>query len=159
MPHRGAGEGVYNSTTAEGELGDTVRGIAFPALVLLIAMVTATACGGGSAPAPGEEKKAGGTPPAKGEVMVIEVKEGGVPTRFVPNFIEIKKGTTVKFIFSSLDNVTHTFTARTVGIDLEASPGVVKESEPVTFKQVATILFNCQFHTSLGGLGTIKVTD
>jgi plastocyanin len=136
-----------------------MRGIAFPALILVIAIVTATACGGGGAPTPGEEQKAGGTPAAKGEVMVIEVKEGGVPTRFVPNFIEIRKGTTVKFRFSSLDSSTHTFTARSLGIDLEASPGVVKESEPVTFNQVATILFNCQFHTASGGLGTIKVTD
>jgi plastocyanin len=151
--------GCKNPPLSKASGETTMRGIAFPALVLLIAIVTATACGGGGPPAPGEEKKAVGTPPAKGEVMVIEVKEGGVPTRFVPNFIEIKKGTTVKFIFSSLDNVTHTFTARQLGIDLEAPPGVVKESEPVTLKQVATILFNCQFHTSLGGLGTIKVTD
>lgn len=91
--------------------------------------------------------------------MVIEIREGGVPTRFEPNLVEIKKGSTVKFRFSSLDNSTHTFTASTLGIDLEASPGVVKESEPVTFNQVATILFNCQFHTASGGLGTIKVTD
>lgn len=136
-----------------------MRGIAFPALILVIAMVTATACGGGGAPAPGEEKKAGGTPAASGEIRVIEIREGGVPPRFEPNQVEIKKGSTVKFRFSSLDDSTHTFTVRTVGIDLEASPGVVKESEPVTFNQVATILFNCQFHTASGGLGTIKVTD
>lgn len=91
--------------------------------------------------------------------MVIEIREGGVPPRFEPNLVEIKKGSTVKFRFSSLDNSAHTFTVRTLGIDLEASPGVVKESEPVTFNQVATILFNCQFHTPSGGLGTIKVTD
>ena len=136
-----------------------MRGIAFPALILVIVVVIATACGGGGAPAPGEEKKAGGTPTAKGEIVVIEIREGRVPPRFEPNLVEIKKGSTVKFRFSSLDNSTHTFTAITLGIDLEAPPGVVKESEPVTFNQVATILFNCQFHTASGGLGTLKVTD
>jgi plastocyanin len=137
----------------------TVMGMAFPALMLVIAMVTTVACGEGGASAPGEEEKAGGTSSASGETVVVEISEGGVPPRFEPNLVEIKKGSTVKFRFKSRDDSTHTFTVRTVGVDLEASPGEIKESEPVTFNQATTILFSCQLHASAGALGTIKVTD
>ena len=134
-------------------------GMAFLALILVIATVTGVACGEGGATAPGEGEKAGGTSSASGGTVVVEISEGGVPARFEPNLVEIKKGETVKFRFRSRDDSTHTFTVRTVGIDLEVSPGVIKESEPVTFNQSTTILFNCQFHTPGGALGTIKVTD
>jgi plastocyanin len=128
-------------------------------IISVITMVTVSACGGGGAAPPREEKKAEETPAVKGEVRVVEVREGGVLPHFEPNLVEVKKGTTAMFRFSGLDDVTHTFTVRQLGIDLEVSAGETKESAPVTFNQVTTILFNCKFHTSVGGLGTIKVTD
>ncbi len=77
----------------------------------------------------------------------------------VPSYIEVKKGTTVVFSFSGLDDQAHTFTAATLDIDLEVSAGATKESKPVTFNQNATIFFFCRFHKGVGAAGSIKITN
>lgn len=105
------------------------------------------------------EKKAGETLGGKGELLIVAIKEGGVPARMVPNYMELKKGARVVFRFSGLDDQTHTFTATSLDLDLEVSAGATKESKPVTFNQNTTVFFFCRFHKGVGAVGSIKITN
>jgi plastocyanin len=126
-------------------------------VTLLIGMVT-IACDGGAAAFP-EQENAGDTPNAASETLILEIKEGGVPTRIEPEALEVKKGSTLIFRFSGLDNQAHTFTANSLGIDLEVSGGETKETPPVTIAETDTIFFYCRFHRGIGGAGSITVTE
>src|ERR671915_2585710 len=99
--------------------------------VMLTLVIAAIACGG-SAAAPPEQEVAGQASNAATGPIVIEIKEGGVPTRIEPEVIEVKKGSTLVFRFGGLDNEAHTFTVNSLDIDLQVSGGEIKESPPVT---------------------------
>ena len=126
--------------------------------VMLVGVIAAACAGGGAGPAPLEDK-ARASPASKGELLIVAVKEGGVPARMVPSYMEVKKGTTVVFRFSSLDDQAHTFTAITLDVDLEVAAGATKESKPVTFNQNTTVFFFCRFHKGVGAAGSIKITN
>jgi plastocyanin len=126
--------------------------------VILMVSIVAIACGG-SAAAPPEQEGTGETSNAASEPMVIEIKEGRVPTRIEPEVIEVKKGSTLIFRFGGLDDQAHTFTANSLGIDLEVSGGEIKETQPVTIEEIGTVFFYCRFHRGIGGAGSITVTE
>jgi plastocyanin len=128
-----------------------------PIFVILMVSTVAIACGG-AAGSP-EQGNAGAAPNAASETLVLEIKEGGVPTRIEPEALEVKKGSILIFRFSGLDNEAHTFTANSLGIDLQVSGGEIKESPPVTIDETDTIFFFCRFHRGIGGAGSITVTD
>jgi hypothetical protein len=88
--------------------------------VMLTLVIAAIACGG-SAAAPPEQEVAGQASNAATGPVVVEIKEGGVPTRIEPEVIEVKKGSTLIFRFAGLDDQAHTFTANSLGLDLEVS--------------------------------------
>jgi plastocyanin len=125
--------------------------------VMIMASIVATACGG-SAAAPPEQAGAGKASTAS-EPIVIEIKEGGVPTRIEPEVIEVKKGSTLVFRFGGLDNEAHTFTVNSLDIDLEVSGGEIKETPPVTIEETGTVFFYCRFHRGIGGAGSVTVTE
>jgi plastocyanin len=129
-----------------------------PIFVILMVSTLAIACDGGAAVSP-EQGNPGKVPNAASETLVLEIKEGGVPTRIEPEALEVKKGSTLIFRFGSLDNEAHTFTANSLGIDLQVSGGEIKESPPITIDETDTIFFFCRFHRALGGAGSITVTD
>jgi plastocyanin len=126
--------------------------------VMLAGVIAAACAAGGAITAPREEQPRE-TPGSKGELLIVAIKEGGVPARMVPNVIEVKKGTTVVFRFSGLDDQAHTFTATTLDVDLEVAAGATKESKPVTFNQNTTVFFFCRFHKGIGAAGSIKIIN
>src|SRR5918999_1572620 len=129
-----------------------------PIFVILMVSTLATACDGGAAASP-EQGNTGEVPNAATETQVLEIKEGGVPPRTEPEALEVKKGSTLIFRFGGLDNEAHTFTANSLGIDLQVSGGEIKESPPVTIDETGPIFFFCRFHRGIGGAGSITVTD
>ena len=130
----------------------------FTISVMLMVGMAAMACGGGAAPS-AEENRAGVPPEILGEVLLVELQEGGSPPRFVPSVIEAKRGAAIKFRFSSLDGQAHTFTVLQTEINLEIAGGETKETEAVTFNQAGTVFFFCRFHRGVGSSGSIKVTN
>jgi plastocyanin len=124
-----------------------------PALIIV-----AVACGG-SAAVPPEPEEGGQTSSTATGPVVVEIKEGGVPTRIEPEVIEVKKGSTLIFWFAGLDNQAHTFTANSLNLDLEVSGGEAIETEPVTIDETGTVFFYCRFHRGIGGAGRIQVVE
>lgn len=105
------------------------------------------------------ERTPGAPPAGAGETLIVPIVEGGVPPRMVPDYIEVKKGSTVVFRFSGLDDQSHTFTATTLDVDLEVAAGTAKESKPIAFNQSTTVFFFCRFHRGVGSVGRIKVIN
>jgi plastocyanin len=129
-----------------------------PIFVILMVSTVVIACDGGAAASP-EQENAGEALNAASETLVLEIKEGGVPTRIEPEALKVKKGSTLIFRFGGLDNEAHTCTANSLGIDLQVSGGEIKESPPVSIDETDTIFFFCRFHRGIGGAGSITVTE
>jgi plastocyanin len=126
--------------------------------VMLTLVIAAIACGGSAAEPPEQEEADQASNAATGPV-VVEIKEGGVPTRIEPEVIEVKKGSTLIFRFGGLDDQAHTFTANSLGLDLEVSGNETIETQPVTIDETGTIFFYCRFHRGIGGAGSIQVVE
>jgi len=119
--------------------------------------IMATACGGGAPSSVGNPAGAAAVTP--GDVVLVELQEGGTPPSFAPSVIEVKKGAAIKFRFSGRDDQAHTFSVLQAGINLEIAAGETKETEAVTFNQAGTIFFFCRFHRGVGSTGNLKVTN
>jgi plastocyanin len=107
--------------------------------LLAVAVLGAAACGSsdeGDAAPSGDEGGAAGT-----SVRATDFA-------FEPTEIEVGAGEDVAITFVNAGNVTHTFTAEDLDVDVEAATGDEAEVSFTAPDEDATIAFVCRFHPS-----------
>lgn len=123
-------------------------------MVLTLATVLATGCGGGSAGAP--VKLSGttnnhGTKPAK-DALEVEADD----FYFGPTFVTAAAGQAFTVELVNNGSARHTFTSEAMGIDIELPPGakrtVTLHAPPSGFSE-----FHCKFHQGQGMQGAVYV--
>ncbi|HEX9891692.1 MAG TPA: cupredoxin domain-containing protein [Actinomycetota bacterium] len=101
-----------------------------------------------------QEDDAGGEPGGQapaGETITLDMKDFA----FQPAVLEGEEGQTVTVAIHNEDDVAHTFTVESQGVDVEVEPGGSAEAE-VTFGAQAAP-FVCRFHQAGGMTGQLTV--
>jgi plastocyanin len=123
-------------------------------LVLLVAVLTLAACGGGETPsnggneAPEEANEAG----AGGEGTEVTVTAANFA--FSPDELALEPGQEVSLTFVNDDSAPHTFTSEDVGIDVKADAGA-EATGTFTAPESGSVDFQCLIHPAMKGTITV----
>lgn len=118
-------------------------------LAILLGAVLSTACGSSTPTAPGTPTPAPTATPATGGNQVTI-------SGFAFSALSVPMGTTV--IWKNLDSVAHTATADAASA-FQFDTGTINPgatSKGITFSQMGTFAYHCNFHSSMHGTITVQ---
>ncbi|MHB1310411.1 MAG: cupredoxin domain-containing protein [Gemmatimonadaceae bacterium] len=126
--------------------------IAYSALLVLAA--TLTACGGGGTTAPTSTGNNGnnGNPPGTPAPVSTNTVNATAENAFSPNSIQVGVGTTVSFVFASVvHNVNFSGTGAPANIPNSSSTTVTR-----TFATAGVYTYDCNLHAGMTGKVTVQ---
>ena len=111
--------------------------------LLTVALLSAAACGDSAEPDDGDA--------APGDDAGASTTVRATDFTFDPTTIEVDPGGDAEITFVNAGNVTHSFTAEDLDVDVEAESGQEATASFTAPDEDATIGFACRFHPQMKG--------